>query len=182
MWVVLKWAINHKIDIERSLQGDPMDRNQARSCDPACGSPEDWNWTNHTQADKTEVPPTDLNYVNNQGWKGKRDGALKEERILHSEPYAVRNLSADERDGKRGEQRSWKGHLQYRERGITITSRGTRHVFAKNSVCDACCCCSPYIEPPHELLTLHLTGHSQGTSRGTSQGGIASGTQWLDVL
>ena len=68
--VVMKWAINRKIENERSTH-EPLDCNPI-NWDPNWGAPEEWNWGTQTQEETNTQQPTDLNYVNSG--KGKGDG------------------------------------------------------------------------------------------------------------
>lgn len=74
--LVAKWALNRKIEHERS-ECDPMDFNQAQTW----GSPEQWDWNTNTQDDQLRnqqklpqptTPPTDVICMYSKG-KGKGD-------------------------------------------------------------------------------------------------------------
>ena len=68
--VVMKWAINQKIENERS-QRNFMDCNHAQNWD----MPSDWNWNNDShQTTTADQPINDLNYVNKGKGKGKGKG------------------------------------------------------------------------------------------------------------
>ena len=116
--VVMKWAINRKIENERSTH-EPMDCNQAQNWDPAWGTPEEWNWGSN-QEEKQE-PPTDVDYMNNnQKGKGKGDwksggfsgGGKRNSSIQHSTIL----LSNDDEINER-----WRKSRIRRERRISIT-------------------------------------------------------------
>ena len=70
----MKWAINKKIERERTTRGDPMDTNQAE--EQSAGN--DWTWwdqewpSEETEEQKTE----DIDYANPKG-KGKGGNGIQ---------------------------------------------------------------------------------------------------------
>ena len=67
----MRWAINKKIEKERSTRGDPMDTNQAEEQ----SARDEWSWWDQEwpQEEIEEHKTEDIDFINSKG-KGKGNG------------------------------------------------------------------------------------------------------------
>ena len=68
--VVMKWAINRKIESERA-DYDPMDCKQTQDCN----TPEQWEWPASNLENSAPTEPTDVNYMHSKGKCGSKGGS-----------------------------------------------------------------------------------------------------------